>query len=180
MAPIHQTKAMILLVIDREQYEYNRAICDFWADRGSLANFKRTARMSWVYYPTLANARVNPHKDENDLLSGLVLMTCIGDFEGVNVVIPAFGKQYRMRSGDMLFARTHFLDHSISPYVGPRFSFVYTIPQDMCNLKDAIPAPTPGEKREKKRKREEAEVEDPAKIKCPFCAKPMKSERGLK
>jgi hypothetical protein len=183
MAPIHQTEAMILSVVDPEQYSYNRAICDHWANEGSLVNFKRTGRMAWVYYPTLVNARVNPHKDKHDLLSGLVSMTCCGDFEGGNVVVPVLGKQYQVRNGDILLLRAPLLDHWISPYEGPRYSFVHAIPEDMCNLKAAIPARTPGEKKEHKRIRKEARAKDatdPDRIKCPMCAKPMKSEGGLR
>lgn len=109
----------MLSVVDPEQHSYNRAIYDHRANEGSLANFERTGRMNRVYYPILVNAQVNLYKDKDDLLSGVVSMTCYGDSEGGNAVVPVLGKQYQMRNEDILLLRTPLLDRWISPYDGP-------------------------------------------------------------
>lgn len=180
MAPIHQTEAMIPSVVDPDEYAYNGAICDHWANEGSLANLKRTGRMASVYYPILVYAWVNPHKDKHDLQSGLVSMTCCLDFEGRNVVAPILGKQYRMRNGYILLLRAPLLSRRMRAPDTPSFTQF----QRICAITGlaAVPAQTLGEKKEQKRKREEAKAKDatdPDEIRCPMCAKPTKSEGGL-
>lgn len=78
MAPYHQTLGMILCAFDKEQYEYNRDIVQHWAETSLSAGMVRTSRACFTFHPVLYNARVGPHLDRNDSLSGMVVMTCTG------------------------------------------------------------------------------------------------------
>ena len=183
MAPYHQTLGQIFLAYDPAQYAYNKQIYEHWVNNTSLAGLKRTERACWVYHPTLVSARVSPHRDKYDLLSVMVAMTCSGSFKnGGNIVIKQFKRQYAMRDGDVMFLRSRLLEHAVSPYDGERLSFVHAIPENMANLNAMIPAPTPAERRDKKRKREGLgdEDDDGEMIKCPFCPRRFEKESGLK
>ena len=177
MAPVHQTLGMLLSIFDKGQYQHNRTVYDYWASKGPLRSFQRTARACWPYQATLINARVVPHRDTRDLRSGMVAMMACGDFSnGGNIILPALGKQIALREGGVLFLRGTVLLHAVSEYEGQRFSFVNAIHENLTNLKDNEPPSKPAKKVPRKRKQPEA---SDTKI-CPFCSETFKAETGLR
>lgn len=173
MPPYHQTLGLLHLALDRKEHEYNMQIVNHWKDTCFSAGIIRTERACFTYHPILLNARVAPHLDRFDSLSGIVAMTCDGSFtNGGNVVLPLFGRQYTLRPGDVMFLRASLIEHWISAYEGQRYSFVHAISENLNNLRDAFPAPLKDARQ--KRKVEDAADEDSGSVErteCPFCHK---------
>lgn len=153
---------MLLSAFDRAQYDYNRDIIKHWSNLTLSRGYIHTERSCFTYHPVLLNARVEPHIDKNDTLSGMVAMTCVGDFTGGgNVIIPLFGRQYAMRPGDVMFLRASLIEHWITAYEGQRYSFVHAVSENMNKTENLNPPEYNSRKsfKESTKKRKAAEVE---------------------
>lgn len=165
MAPVHQTMGMLVRLFSKPMYDYHRNVYNHWVKNSPLRGLECTKRAVYVYNPILFNARVRPHRDDQDMSGTMVLMTCTGDFkDGGNIIVPLAKKQYKLRSGGVILLNGTLLEHGVGNYSGTRISFVNTIHEDMCNLEANNPPPADQYERQA----------------CPFCQTSVKGETALK
>jgi hypothetical protein len=125
VAPLIQTISRLFEPLDPGLYQRYREDYTTWLHKSTLGAIHTCNRTCFLGMALLINLRVEPHKDKQDVKEGWVAMTCIGNFTGGNLVLPALGVQLQHEAGDVIFFRSAVLEHWVAPFKGERTAFVF-------------------------------------------------------
>jgi hypothetical protein len=131
IAPLIQTVGILFASVDRELYQKYFDTYNAWCKNKIYQVFQVADRACFLGLAVLRNARVGPHKDNNDIKDGWVAMFCFGKWDGGELVVPALKVKIPFQQGDMIFMRSAVFEHWVQPFAGHRTSFVFFTKKEM-------------------------------------------------
>lgn len=133
ITPLTQSISMLFEAVDNPAYEDYSKTYQQWlgSDATALSTIHTCGRACFLGTAVLRNFQVRPHKDSRDPRDGWVGMTCFGDFQGGELVVPELGCKFQYQEGDVVFFRSAVLKHFVTAFEGERSAFVWFTKDDM-------------------------------------------------
>ncbi|KAI9780308.1 MAG: hypothetical protein M1816_003118 [Peltula sp. TS41687] len=133
ITPLTQTISMLFEAVDRDAYNRYRENYNQWLQNPTspLSAIHTCGRACFMGLALIRNMQAGPHKDSRDTQDGWVGMTCLGDFKGGELVVPALGYKLQHQAGDVVFFRSAVLEHYVADFEGSRTSMVWYTKNDM-------------------------------------------------
>ena len=109
-----------------EHQNYDRYTAAFrsYANSTAVKLIQTTHRNCFLGMALLTNLQCGPHRDMKDTLDGWVADMAFGSFSGGHLQVPQTGRQFQLEPGDVIFMRSHILQHSVSGFTGDRYGVV--------------------------------------------------------
>ncbi|KAI9825553.1 MAG: hypothetical protein M1826_006943 [Phylliscum demangeonii] len=135
ISPLTQTISMLFEAIDLAAYLQYKKVYTHWRQQTALNAIHMTNRACFSGVAVIKNLRVPPRNDTDEPQGGWVAVTCVGDYDGGELVIPALKCKISLQPGDVLFFRSAVLEHWVAPFTGERYALVY-FSEDDDDLED--------------------------------------------
>jgi hypothetical protein len=131
IAPLIQTVGILFASVDEELYQKYLATFNAWCKNKIYQVFQVANQACFLGLAVLRNARVRPHKNNNDVKIGWVAMCCFGEWDDGELVVPALQIKILFQQGDIIFMRLAVFEHWVQPFSGHQTSFVFFTKKEM-------------------------------------------------
>ena len=122
--PITQAVGALFEQVDYDNYQRYLAQFHQYAPTTATKLMHTTSRNCFLGMAVLTKLRCKPHRDSQDTIDGWVADMAFGDFSGGYLEVPQTGRMFKLEPGDIIFMRSHILQHSVSQFTGERYGIV--------------------------------------------------------